>query len=1381
MKRKFLILICFVFMVSMAAVSATDDLNQTDDDALSISLSDDVVVGSPDKGTFTDLQKKIDDANENSTIVLENDYKYDSGFSDDGIIIDKALTINGNGHVIDALGQSRIFNIGSQTVTLNNIAFKNGLSSDDGGAIKSNSDRLTVSNCNFTNNKVTREYSYGGAIYMSAGSIENCNFINNSASYRSGAVFFSDDGEVTNCNFINNSADERGGAISMQRGNIIGCSFVGCVASQGGAIRSLANLNVYNSSFVGCVASEGGAIYSGNSLSVKKCNFVNNSANSGGAVYVFNSYYLFNYQEVADSYFVNNSANCGGAILVDRYKTFDPINSIFINNTPEDIGNINVPFSIKLNRSANYNNNVCMIFYNDFGVITDATGNVTVKFNNTEEIFDLNDYYINLNLGNLPAGSYAINVSYDGDAHYTSCNTLLTLSIVDSTYHSFTELQKLIDNVEDGGTVELAYNYIYGLNSTDESIIIDKSLKIDGNGYTINGNGYGGITCESGSVDIGNCSFVNCGGVSGSDIGNCSFVNCGGVSGSRILDCSFKNASAYAVSIYQYSSGEIAVVGDCSFEDCPYGAVSCKCYFSNVLIRGCSFVNCDGDDYGAIFTDGYCSNLTVSNCSFNGCSASRGGAIFISNFVDYYDVTVDGCSFEDCSAGLGGAISYDVRSCSGIVAGCSFVNCSAGSGGAIFNAACDVVGCSFVNCSANDYSGAVYGAQATVSDSSFLNCYSKMRYGAVFALNTVNCSFVNCSARDGGAGSGNFTDCSFVNCSAVGIDGLGGAIFNQAEDYPAYAYVMRCSFEDCSAVYGGAILMDPNSFSYSIDLSGCSFVNCRADMVAGAIFSDDANIDDCSFMNCSSYAGGAVFIFGDNLVCINSNFSNNSAGMGNAIVWFGANGRAAYLLVDSCSFLNNYNPDSVGGSVIYTDCDTPYPGWFEINGISLFSPDSSAGNFTIRDSSFSDDYPLYGPFISIKNKVLEFNVKDEVLTGDVKLKINGESFEESLTSGKAYFDLNGFSPDVYDINLVYSGDEKHSGLEISTPILLKEAVQPRVSIRADDVTKYFKGPERFVVYLSDSDDNPVADASVNITINGNTYTRITDENGMASMALNLNSGTYPVLTQCNDTRVNSKVTIKSTISGENVTKMFRNGTQYYAAFVDTSGKTLAENTAVEFNINGVFYTRYTNENGVARMNINLNPGEYIITAKNPENGEMYTNIITVLPTIVENYDLTKYYKNASQYTLRLLDDQSNPVKAGVDVKLNINGVFYTRTSNDDGYVKMNINLEPGEYTITAEYNGLMASNKIKVLSVIETHDLVMKYKDGSKFEAKILDGQGKAYPAQKVTFNINGVFYERFTGDDGIARLNINLMAGEYIITTSYNGMNAANKVTISS
>ena len=284
------------------------------------------------------------------------------------------------------------------------------------------------------------------------------------------------------------------------------------------------------------------------------------------------------------------------------------------------------------------------------------------------------------------------------------------------------------------------------------------------------------------------------------------------------------------------------------------------------------------------------------------------------------------------------------------------------------------------------------------------------------------------------------------------------------------------------------------------------------------------------------------------------------------------------------------------------------------------------------------------------------------------------------------------------------------------------------------------------------------------------------------MAINLNGGVYKVTSEFEGIKVDSTITVKSTVSGSDVTKIFRNGTQYYAKFVDTKGN-LMKNTDVKFNINGIFYTRTTDDEGVAKMNINLppKPEGYVITAENPNSTEKYTNVIKVLPSIVENYDLTKYYRNESKYTLRIIGDDGKPVGEGVVVKLNINGVFYERKTNASGYMSMNINLPPGKYTVTAEYNGLRASNTITVLSVLETNDLKMSYKDGSKFEAKSLDGQGKPYVGQTVTFNINGIFYQKTTGDDGVARLTINLIAGEYIITSTYNGLNAANKVTISS
>ncbi len=159
-------------------------------------------------------KKKIDDADVGSIITLENDYKYDSGFSTEGISINKTLTINGNGYVIDALGQSRIFFINSTKVTLNNIIFKNGNATDNGGAIYWCGTNGTINNCNFTNNSAPLR---AGAIFWSGGDgiINNSNFINNTAiKYSGGAIQWdlnSTNGIVSNCNFINNIGTQKGG------------------------------------------------------------------------------------------------------------------------------------------------------------------------------------------------------------------------------------------------------------------------------------------------------------------------------------------------------------------------------------------------------------------------------------------------------------------------------------------------------------------------------------------------------------------------------------------------------------------------------------------------------------------------------------------------------------------------------------------------------------------------------------------------------------------------------------------------------------------------------------------------------------------------------------------------------------------------------------------------------------------------------------------------------------------------------------------------------------------------------------------------------------------------------------------------------------------
>lgn len=221
------------------------------------------------------------------------------------------------------------------------------------------------------------------------------------------------------------------------------------------------------------------------------------------------------------------------------------------------------------------------------------------------------------------------------------------------------------------------------------------------------------------------------------------------------------------------------------------------------------------------------------------------------------------------------------------------------------------------------------------------------------------------------------------------------------------------------------------------------------------------------------------------------------------------------------------------------------------------------------------------------------------------------------------------------------------------------------------------------------------------------------------------------------------------------------------------------NQTLSFVINNVTYNRISDENGDASLSINLNPGNY--TIKTIVNETSVENTIEVLPTLIA-HNLVKFYKNESQFLISLIDGYGKAV-TGQNITMNINGVFYTRTTNENGTAKLNINLESGTYILTAAdpVTGLLMSYNITVLPVLITHDLNMTYKDGSKFTAKLLNGQGMSYPSQNITFNVNGVFYTRITDAYGEAKLNIILMAGEYIITSSYNGFAIANKITISS
>ena len=421
--------------------------------------------------------------------------------------------------------------------------------------------------------------------------------------------------------------------------------------------------------------------------------------------------------------------------------------------------------------------------------------------------------------------------------------------------------------------------------------------------------------------------------------------------------------------------------------------------------------------------------------------------------------------------------------------------------------------------------------------------------------------------------------------------------------------------------------------------------------------------------------------FGEEAV-INIAVPNVSLGVATVVV----NGKSYNVaIVDEKGVLNIYNLAAGDYNV-----DVTYL------GDNKYLSSTNAANFTVSKVS---DYNMTVDIADIvkgENATITVTIPEDG-TGSVIVTINGTNYKGTVIKGIAKVIIPDLDEGTYKVVTFYTGDNKYDSMIVNGTITVNK--NTITTLTMNNLVKYFGSSQRLVAKLADALGNPIANATVYFTINGKVHARITDENGTASIAIRLLPGEYKASALFNGTddydmaAVNASVLVKNTILGNDTTLYFRNGTQYVAKFLDSNGKALA-NTDVKFNINGVFYTRVTDENGIARLNIRLDPASYIITAYNPVTGEQKANNITVLPRIIAK-DLSMKYLDGSTFNAALVDGQGKAI-SGVNITFNINGVFYHRTTDVNGVASLNIRLISGVYIITSMYDECWASNKITI-------------------------------------------------------------------------------------
>ena len=1317
----------------------------------------------------------------------------------------------------------------SNSVFDNNSAFGKGDMSpnnNNGGALIVTQDNIPVSgkivNSNFTNNKA----QYGGAAWINEGTvdIDGSNFINNTATTAAGAIGFDPQyakiiATVDSSKFVNNTAGSHAGAIyNLGDLTVSGSEFDNNKAQFGDIIY---NNKIYNKEGILSINGNKYSNYTENKAPIINIGDINTISSTGGIIVTVLDNKTVNvcYGDVVTLH----ATVVADGVLVAGQKLFFVIDNVeYIANSlgngsyiasyeVKDVGSKTVGIvydgsdvNIKtgmLNISKatpDLTVGALNITVGDLEIITvtgpkDATGLITLTLNGIDYILPIYNGEAKFYFQDLAYGTYDVSASYSGDNHYVAAENS-TVFKVDKV------LANLNIHVED---------ITFGENGL---VIITLPSDIDGSVVTVNVNG------KVYPVDIEN------------GFGKLPLreLNAGDYTISAVFAGNDKYLPGVSNALLTVSKADPAL--NVLISDVGYDGV----FNINVALTGVDAIGLNGNVIVTVNNKDYSVNIVNGKGTAVGVKLAAGTYDFTAKFAgnaNYNDVGDSGkfsvakvdsaidVAVKDINVGEDAVISVKLLSdATGSVTVTvngkdyteTVVNGVANVKVADLKAGTYDVAVKYSG--DNNYNAAVATSSITVSkvDSTMDVTVNDIVFGGDLTVDvslpadatgdviiTVNGVDYHVAIENGkatgtigGLAAGDYT----VTVKYAGDDKYAAVDVTKGVNVAKAQPVLGVVIADVD--YGNGFVIEATLTGVnSAPLSGNVIVTVNGKEYAVKV-TDGKGIATGDKLAAGTYAFAAAWAGDDNynIVTENGDFKVNKIDSSVAV-------NVNNIKVgEELTITVNVPSDATGDVTVSVDgkeYNVAIENGKAVKTISGLKADDYtvtvkyAGdnnyNEATADAEFSvskiSDYNMDISVPEIKegvNSTISVDLPKDA-TGTVTVEIDGKKYTANVIDGTANVIVSGLSAGDYNITTVYSGDAKYDSMTKKGNI----TVIPNVNVNLDvsDVEMFYHDGTRLIAKLTDFQGKPIVNATIYFSINGVTYAKTTDANGTASMGLNLDSNVYPVTVTYNESAFYSKisknitVTINSSIIADDLVKMYQNATRFYAKFMGSDGKVLA-NTQVRFNIHGVFYTKTTNNDGVADLGIMLRPGTYILTAYNPVTGEQQGFNITVKSLIVQN-DLTKYYMNASKFQATIYD-KNGSLAVNKNVTFNIHGVFYTRTTDENGVVSLGISLRSGEYVITTMYEGLDLGNTVTVLPTLVTHDLNMKYMDGSNFTAQTLDGQGNPLANQNVSFNVNGVFYHKVTDDNGFASLTIRLMSGKYIITSSWNDFQTGNNITIS-
>lgn len=718
------------------------------------------------------------------------------------------------------------------------------------------------------------------------------------------------------------------------------------------------------------------------------------------------------------------------------------------------------------------------------------------------------------------------------------------------------------------------------------------------------------------------------------------------------------------------------------------------------------------------------SNLTLINFKAKSTGYKKENNIGV--ISNYADLTIDNCIFKNIA---GSSISnYDLANLK--VISSSFVDSKhlGFYGGVLFNYDANA---RFYNCIVNNYSSTdIFYSTAVNTENVYLEFF--------------NSTFKNLKSFD--------SRCKFLGASNTNVT---MSYVNYADNDCNFAV----AYDKSSVKIDNSVFKNSNWLSGSVNgmiwnVYNSSFININS-LTFSSINDYKSNFNGCLF------DGGNVEFRGNTITVGNSSFYNNKV-----IIVNNDNQKG------NLDFNYNYWIDETPKNMIDTTANVKLNYWIvkHLSAENLFNDSYKVViSYKLFDGSDYKDYDVrYVPIKPVRFTLITSKGSNSLDSGTL---IN-DIFEFINTANDDRNVVVSFTDNTKLNITLYNQHKVDTNIDLSQKTAkIWDIVEINVNIK-DNKTGLAVDFGIVEIYLNNkliSSNNVTGLAiskSITVDESKSFYNISVIYKGNNKYANSSNSAILRI----------SSIPLETVIISKDLTKYYKNGSQFDVVLKDVLGNVLV-GKIVKITINGVTYNKITNDKGEARLSINLFPGVYNITVLF-EDDDNYVKSLNTNKIVVLSKIITKFVDN-NKFIVKLVNDDGTP-KTNASLAIIANGVQYNRITNGSGEARLNVRLNPNNYIFAVTDGQEVVSSSVNVLSTIETSDISMFYKDGTKYSVKLCDLDGNIMPNKNVAITINGVTYNKVTDSNGVAYLNINLNPGTYSVWATYGDKTVCNTVSIS-